>query len=108
MTRVISVGNVKPLEMLPGVHRRTMSYSDKVMLTHFNLEQGTDIPLHSHPHDQITFVVEGEIELTIGGEAFVLKAGDSVLSPGNVRHGVKVIQKSVVIDVFAPPREDYK
>jgi quercetin dioxygenase-like cupin family protein len=108
MTEIVSVDKVKPVEMLPGVYRRTMSYSDRAMVTHFTLEQGATVPPHRHPHDQISFVVEGEAEFTLAGEKFTIRAGDSILSPGNVEHGAKAIRRTVILDTFAPPREDYK
>jgi quercetin dioxygenase-like cupin family protein len=108
MTKVISVDKVEPVEMLPGIYRRTLSYSDKAMIVHFTIEQGAAVPVHDHPHDQITFVVEGELEFTVAGEKFTLRAGDSILSPGGVGHGAKAVQRTIVTDTFAPPREDYK
>jgi quercetin dioxygenase-like cupin family protein len=108
MTEIISVDEVTPVEMLPGVYRRTLSYGDKAMIVHFTIEQGAAVPVHSHPHDQLSFVVEGELEFTLAGEKFTLRAGDSLLSPGNVEHGAKAIRRTVITDTFAPPREDYK
>jgi quercetin dioxygenase-like cupin family protein len=108
VTKVISVDKVEPVEMLPGIYRRTLSYGDKAMMTHFTLEQGAVVPAHSHPHDQLSFVIEGEVEFTVTGEKVTLRPGDSLLSPGNVEHGAKAIRRTIIVDVFAPPREDYK
>jgi quercetin dioxygenase-like cupin family protein len=63
---------------------------------------------HSHPHDQVGMLLEGEVTFTIGGEERVLRAGDVWCIPGNVRHKVVVHDRpSRAVDVFTPIREDY-
>jgi quercetin dioxygenase-like cupin family protein len=77
------------------------------MITHFLISQGTTLPEHSHPHEQISYLVSGELELQVGDERHVLRPGDSLLLPGGVRHSALALQDVVVIDAFSPPREDY-
>ena len=78
------------------------------MIVHFILEEGAVVPSHSHPHEQVGYVVEGELEMTVAGETHRLQAGDSYLAPANVEHSARAAQRTVVIDAFAPPREEYK
>jgi quercetin dioxygenase-like cupin family protein len=105
---IISSSQVEPIEMVPGVWRRTLTYGEQVMIVHFFLEEGAVVPPHSHPNEQVGYVVEGEMEMTIGGETFRLQAGDSYLAPANVEHSARAGQRTVALDAFAPPREDYK
>ena len=106
--KVINFQDIEPVEMLPGIYRHTLVYDDNVMLVYFDLRQGADLPLHSHPHAQKGFVVKGILDFRIYEKTYRLKAGDSYLAPANVEHGATIIEDAVVIDVFNPVRDDYK
>jgi quercetin dioxygenase-like cupin family protein len=94
--------------MVPGIWRRTLQYGEQVMIVHFTLEEGAVVPVHRHSQEQVGYVVEGELLMTIGGETQTLRAGQSYLAPSDVEHGVTVVKRAIVIDAFSPPREDYK
>jgi len=100
--------DVEPVEMLPGIRRRTLAYGERLMVTQFLISQGTKLPLHSHPHEQISYIVSGELEMQVGGENYHLQPGDSLLLPGGMEHSALALQDVVVIDTFSPPREDYR
>jgi quercetin dioxygenase-like cupin family protein len=104
----ISSGMVDPVEMLPGVHRRTMVTTDDMMLVEITLDKGAVVPMHRHANHQVGYVISGEIELTIDGVVRVCKPGDSYAMPGNVDHCALAVTDCLVIDIFAPPREDYR
>jgi quercetin dioxygenase-like cupin family protein len=58
--------------------------------------------------DQITHVLEGKLELTVGGETQVAEAGKIVVIPSNIKHSAIALSTCKVIDVFNPVREDYR
>jgi quercetin dioxygenase-like cupin family protein len=97
-----------PVEMLPGVIRRTLSTSEGLMLIEVALEKGAVVPLHSHPHEQIGYLASGRVLFELGDERRELAAGDSWLVPPNVPHQVTALEPSLAIDVFSPPREEYR
>jgi len=97
-----------PVEMLPGVVRRTLTEGERMMLIEVTLEQGTVVPLHTHPHEQIGYLASGRLLWELGDERRELSAGDSWLVPSNVPHQVTALEPSVAIDVFSPPREEYR
>jgi quercetin dioxygenase-like cupin family protein len=70
--------------------------------------KGSTLPVHHHHHEQITFILEGELEMTIGGETITLKAGDYFVIPSNVPHSAIAHMDCRLIDVFSPVREEYK
>jgi quercetin dioxygenase-like cupin family protein len=72
------------------------------------IEAGSDLPMHSHPHEQITYIVEGTLQMRIGEEDYKLSAGMFHIIPSNVLHGAKALSDCKVIDVFNPVREDYR
>ena len=74
----------------------------------FHLEKGAVIPLHQHTNEQIGMVLSGRIIMTIGGERSELGSGDGYsIGPGEP-HSVDIVEDSVVLDVFSPPRDDYR
>jgi len=95
------------VDVIKGVHRKTLAVGDKSMLIEFTLDEGAVLPLHSHPHEQIGYLLSGELQFTIGEEEHIAKTGDSWAIPGDVKHAVRVIKNAVVVEVFAPIREDY-
>jgi len=96
------------VEMLPGVHRRTMAITDEEMLCEFYLEREAVVPEHSHMNDQVGYVIYGRVELTIGSDKHICQPGESYAIPGGVVHMARALVDSLVIDVFSPPRNDYR
>ncbi len=97
-----------PVEMMPGVTRRTLSTSEGMMLIEVALDKGAMVPFHSHPHEQIGYLASGRVLFELGDERRELAAGDSWLVPPNVPHQVTALEPSLAIDVFSPPREEYR
>ncbi len=64
------------------------------------LQTGAVIPPHSHG-DQWGVVVHGEMDLTIGGQVHRCRPGDHYFIPAGTVHSAKIIQRMLVIDVFA-------
>jgi quercetin dioxygenase-like cupin family protein len=62
---------------------------------------------HSHPHEQVVYVVSGRIQFDGDDNTIELRTGDSVIVEGNVEHQATALEDSDVLDVFAPYREDY-
>lgn len=94
-------------EMRPGVHRRVMGTTDRAMLTEFFLERGSEVPTHSHPHDQVGYVVQGQLALTVGDETRLMTEGDSYAIPGGMPHRALAQVDTILVEVFTPPREDF-
>jgi quercetin dioxygenase-like cupin family protein len=96
------------IEAIVGVRRRTLGESADVMLCEFTFVAGAIVPLHQHRHQQVGYIVSGEVEMTIGGEVRLLKAGDGYTIGSNVPHSARALVPSVALDAFSPPREDYR
>jgi quercetin dioxygenase-like cupin family protein len=91
-----------------GAQRRILSYGGGIMLVEFRFDAGVSAPLHSHPHEQVGYVVSGEIDLIMDGiERTRLTAGGSYYVAPNVRHGIVTYAPTVLIDCFTPIREDF-
>lgn len=105
---VIRSSEVEPVEMLPGVRRRTLACGERVMVVQVTLDEGAAVPGHSHPHEQAGYVVSGELTFTIGGEVCRLGPGDSYSAPSNVEHSATAHTNVVILDIFSPPRDEYR
>jgi quercetin dioxygenase-like cupin family protein len=79
-----------------------------MMMCEFTFDAHVEIPIHTHPHEQIGYLAEGHVEMTINGQKYELKRGDSYCAPPNTPHGAFTLEPSVIVDTFCPPREDYK
>jgi quercetin dioxygenase-like cupin family protein len=100
--------NAVPINVLPGLTRKTLAQGQSMMVCEFIFDAQVTIPMHSHPHEQVGYLVQGHVEMNIDGEKFELEKGDSYCAPSNVPHGVYTLEPSVIIDTFCPPREDYR
>ncbi len=92
--------------MADGVRRRTLVHGPHMMQMEVELQRGSRLPEHRHPHEQIAHVVEGRLRFIVAGEAQELGAGESLYLGGNVPHAVDVLETARVLDTFSPPRED--
>jgi len=96
-----------PFTTPEGAERRILSYGGSMMLVQFTFASGITAPLHSHPHEQIGYVVSGEIDLVTEGQKTTrLTAGCSYYVAPNVRHGIITRAPTVLLDSFTPIRED--
>ncbi len=91
-----------------GLLRQVLAYNDRLMLVRHLMQPGWSGARHSHPHDQMVYVVSGHLRFTAGGRSFEVLAGDSFVVPGGMEHQAEALEKSEVLDVFTPVRQDYK
>lgn len=90
-----------------GVKRKILAYGDGLMHVEVHFEEGAEGAMHSHPHAQVSYILEGEFEFTIDGEKKVVKKGDTMYDAPNILHGCKCLKKGIVLDTFSPIREDF-
>lgn len=69
------------IQTAEGVRRRIVADGEKLMLTEVHFEPGAVGVLHSHPHEQATFVVKGRVHFTIGNIVREYAAGDTIFIP---------------------------
>jgi len=93
---------------LRGVSFELLATGDRSMVTKMLYPEGDRVAPHSHPNEQAGYVVSAHIRLTAAGETHDLRPGDSYVIPAEVEHSVEVVDAGEVIDVFTPPREDYR
>lgn len=108
MSYFCDIENREGKEVVPGITIRTF-WGDKMLVSVVDLDANTQLPNHSHPHEQAGTVISGSMALTIDGETRHLGPGDTYLIPGGVEHSAYTGELPArVIDIFSPVREDYK
>ncbi len=95
-------------ELAQGITTRIFP-GDQAMLSVVRLEPNAEGTLHSHPQEQWGVMLEGSATRTQDGRDFTVRAGDFWRTPGGVPHTVKAgPEGAVILDVFAPPRDEYR
>jgi quercetin dioxygenase-like cupin family protein len=107
--KLIANANEEPAFITPdGAERRILSYNDQIMLVQFSFAADVQSWEHSHPHEQVGYVVSGEIDVFMAGHQPVrLTAGGSYYVPSNLKHYIKTYVPTILIDCFTPMRKDF-
>ena len=90
-----------------GLLRRVLAHNEKMMLVEHRMESTWVGARHSHPHDQMVYVIKGRLQFYCGQEEFEACAGDSFVLRGGIEHSARALEAATVLDVFTPYREDY-
>jgi quercetin dioxygenase-like cupin family protein len=102
------IDKVKPVEMRPGIHRKTLVYDEDLMLCHFHLEKGAVLELHSHEAAQMGYVISGKVEFFKEDEStLTVTSGSGYYFPSQEKHGSRVLEDTFFIECFAPGRPEY-
>jgi quercetin dioxygenase-like cupin family protein len=98
---------IEPKTVLPGMHGRFL-HSGSMTFVMWRIEPGGSFPAHTHPHEQVVHVLDGDLELTRDGATIVVRPGMIAIVSPNVVHSGRALTECRVMDVFSPVREDYK
>ncbi len=88
------------------ISRRVLS-GEKSMMVWWSMKAGAHGAAHRHPHEQIAWMLKGAMEFRIGEEHRLMGPGDIAVIPAGVEHEAWFREDTEVIDIFAPPREDF-
>ena len=107
MSYFITLEEKKSKEMFPGFTGR-FEHTENMTLAFWEATAGSNVPEHSHMHQQVVTVSEGKLELVVNGEKKVMDAGRIAVIPSNVKHSAYAVTDCKLLDVFYPVREDYR
>jgi quercetin dioxygenase-like cupin family protein len=102
-----SIKNLAPRQLTEGI-TGYYAHGEKSTFGYVELEAGSSVPMHQHVHEQITYIIEGQLDMVIGGQACSLTSGMYHIIPSNTPHSARAITACRLVDVFGPVREDYK
>jgi quercetin dioxygenase-like cupin family protein len=104
---MINIKDIPAKEIVPGFFGKFI-HGEQSTLAFWEIKKGHTLPLHHHVHEQITYIVSGELEMMIGNEKYVLTGGMTNVIPSNLPHSGFALTDCVVIDSFCPVREEYR
>lgn len=102
-----TVSAIAPFEISRGFNARLI-HTDSMTIAFVEVDEGAELPEHSHIHEQVTTLLEGCFDLILSGEMHRLEAGDVCAIPSNVPHSGKAHTRCRIMDVFNPVREDFR
>ena len=91
----------------PGKQRRVLLHTPQLMQVEARIAAGLSTAPHSHPHEQVSYVLAGRIRVTVGNDTAELSAGESFIVPTGVEHSATALVDVVLLDTFTPAREDF-
>lgn len=98
---------ITPKEIIPGYYGKLV-HTETMSLVFWEVDENAVVPEHHHPHEQIMHEMQGEFEFTLNGITKVYSAGAIVPITSNIPHSGKAITPCKLMDVFSPPREEYR
>ena len=99
--------DIEKTELGGGVSRKILAYREELMSVEVHFEEGAVGAMHTHPHVQISYVLEGKFEATIDGETKIIEKGDTYVTAPDAPHGVVCLEAGVLLDIFTPMRKDF-
>ena len=90
-----------------GVKRQILGYDNTIMQVKVAFEKGSIGAAHTHPHSQSSLCVSGKFEVEIDGKTSIISAGDGFYVAPDKVHGVRCLEAGILLDGFAPCREDF-
>lgn len=99
---------VETAEPIQGVKLRLLAAGESANVQQYRIEVDGTVPEHSHPHEQLGYLIRGELTFLVNGEEVLVEAGDSYCLEGDEPHAIENRGDAVAvgIDIFSPPRTD--
>jgi quercetin dioxygenase-like cupin family protein len=104
---LVKLKDVSPSSPEAGLTRQVLAHNERLMLVRHLMEKDWVGARHSHPHEQLVYVIRGHLRFSSGDQTFDVRTGDSFVVRGGVEHQASAVEESEVLDVFTPLREDY-
>lgn len=101
--------DAKKFSIAQGITNRILISGERVMFLHIEMEPGSVVPLHSHPHEQMGICLKGKVEFQTEGKPVAVEPDMVYVFRSNEKHGAKPLGRegAILLEAFSPPREDY-
>jgi quercetin dioxygenase-like cupin family protein len=98
---------IEPEQLNPLLTRQFITGS-KAMLGRIVLTKGCIVPRHSHPNEQLAFILEGSLRFDFDdGTTHTVNSGEIIVIPSDLPHSAVALEDTINFDIFAPPRQDW-
>ena len=117
MSSTPSTGKIEPKyikwkdverEKLNPLIDREMITGQEIMVARVFIKKGGHVPLHHHHNEQLTYIIEGALKFAIDGKEIVVRAGEVLCIPSNMPHEAWGVEDTLDLDVFTPPRDEFR
>ncbi len=103
----MNISDLEQKEIIKGFKGRFV-HTDSFTIAFWEVDAGSELPSHSHFHEQTTQIIEGKFEMTVNGITNIYTPNTILVIPSNTEHKGKALTNCKITDVFSPVREDYK
>jgi len=103
---VVNLNETNEKEIIPGYFARYV-HTGNMTIQYCRIKAGSPMPEHSHPHEQVSIVINGTFEMTLEGQKVLLDPGVSLVIEPNKKHSGMPLTDCYIIDVFHPRRDDF-
>ena len=104
---IVKAGSEGYKQLLAGITIKNLACGERTHLTEVRLSKGAVVPEHQHPQEQTGYLISGSLRFFSSSGENVVGPGDSWSFAADEAHGAEALEDTVVLELFAPPREDY-
>ncbi|GMM70476.1 hypothetical protein MTsDn5_04280 [Alteromonas gracilis] len=97
----------QPKESVTDKLTRQYFHGNESTFVRWDAKKGAKVPLHKHPNEQVTWLLQGKATVFSDGKKYMMKAGDIMVIPANVLHEFHFTEDAIDIDFFVPARQDW-
>ena len=76
-----------------SVVSKTLLKKETGNITLFAFDKGQGLSEHTAPFDAVVHILDGQAEITIGGQPNIVSAGKLLIMPANVPHALQAFEK---------------
>jgi quercetin dioxygenase-like cupin family protein len=95
------------LDKVTEMLSRKIVTGEREMLVQVYVKRGCLVPLHSHPSEQMTYVLQGALKFLVGGEEITVREGEVIHIPSGIEHQAEALEDTFELDVFSPIRAEW-
>ena len=106
MVRYLRWDEVENEDLRPGLSRRCV-HGQQLTVARVLLKRGIIVPEHTHPNEQVTYILSGALKFVMNGEEVVVREGEVLCIPPYVPHSAEALEDTIDLDVFHPVRQDW-
>ena len=103
----IDLQQMEAKELIPGFWVKFV-HTDNMTFAYWEIKAGSELPEHSHVHEQVATMLEGKFELIVNDRPRILEPGNVAVIPSSAPHSGIAITNCRILDVFHPARDDYR
>jgi quercetin dioxygenase-like cupin family protein len=95
------------LEKVTEMLSRKIVSGEREMIVQVYVKRGCLVPMHAHPSEQMTYVLQGAMKFLVGGEEITVREGEVLHIPVGIEHQAEALEDTFELDVFSPIRDEW-